>query len=449
MYLCLLSANTLIAITNNTHTFNYDIILTQSNHFAKSIKKTALVLPTLRRSTALRKDTVLSKQYCIISENSSQAEPLFYAGCYFCTQNSYTLYVHCTTERNDTMATARKLPSGNYRCRVYLGKENGKDTYKSFTAKTKKEAEKLAIDYLNDYSNKRKQKAKEITFAKALEEYIELKEKVLSPSTIRGYKSLERNFSKKFPRFYQSRLCDITQEDIQKVISSLSVTNSPKTVRNYHGIISSILGSEMIIKTSMPQKIIPDLHIPSDAEIKTLIKAVNNTELEIPVLLGAFCMMRRGEICGLSMSDVDFKTNTIHIHHSLVIDDDKKWKLKAPKNSTSDRYVDVPDFVMDKIKEKGYITKYNPDNISTNFTRVLKRNGITHFRFHDLRHYSASIRHALNIPDAYIMAEGGWKSDAILKSVYRHAMKDKKNEMQKRATKHFSKLYATKHDTNN
>ena len=166
------------------------------------------------------------------------------------------------------------------------------------------------------------------------------------------------------------------------------------------------------------------------------------------MLLGAFCMMRRGEICGLSMKDMDFKTNTIHVHHSLVIDDNKEWHLKAPKNSNSDRYVDAPDFVMNNIKQKGYITKLSPDNISSNFSRVLKRNTIPHFRFHDLRYYSASIRHALNIPDAYIMAEGGWKSDAILKSVYRHAMKDKKNEMQERAKSHFSKIYDTKHDTN-
>ena len=346
------------------------------------------------------------------------------------------------------MATARKLPSGNYRCRVYLGKVDGKDSYKSFTAPTKKEAERLAVNFLDDYSNnKRKKKTKDITFEDALKEYIELKEQVLSPSTIRGYKSLQRNFAEKFPHFYKSKLCDITQEDIQLLISTLAVKNSPKTVRNYHGIISYILGSEMVIKTTMPQKTIPDLHVPTDDEIKTLIKAVADTELEIPVLLGAFCMMRRGEICGLSLDDLDYKTNTIHIHHSLVIDNDKEWKLKAPKNSTSDRFVNVPDFVMDKIKEKGYITKYSPDNISSNFSRVLKRNGITHFRFHDLRHYSASIRHALNIPDAYIMAEGGWKSDAILKSVYRHAMKDKNNVMQKRATKHFSKIYDTKHDT--
>lgn len=346
------------------------------------------------------------------------------------------------------MATAKKLPSGNFRCRVYLGKIDGKDVYKSFTAPTKKEAEFNANQFLIKSNKNKIRRSNEYTFADALENYINLKETVLSPSTIRGYKSLKRNFIEKFPKFSNMKICDITQEDIQKVISTLAKEKSPKTVKNYHGVISAILGEEMIIKTTMPQKIIPDLYIPSDDDIKLLIKSVENSELEIPVLLGAFCMMRRGEICGLSIDDVDFKTNTIHVHHSLVIDDDKNWKLKAPKNSTSDRFVDAPEFVINKIKEKGYITKLSPDNISSNFSRVLKRNNIPHFRFHDLRHYSASIRHALNIPDAYIMAEGGWKSDAILKSVYRHAMKDKKNEMQERAKSHFSKIYDTKYDTN-
>ena len=50
------------------------------------------------------------------------------------------------------MATAKKLPSGAYRCLIYIGDENGKRKYKSFTAKTKKEAEenqKMLSDILS------------------------------------------------------------------------------------------------------------------------------------------------------------------------------------------------------------------------------------------------------------------------------------------------------------
>ena len=347
------------------------------------------------------------------------------------------------------MATARKLPSGNYRCRVYLGKVNGKDTYKSFTASTKKEAERIATSFLADYDEKKKVKPKkEVTFYVSLSSYISKREAVLSPSTIREYKGLQRNLKDKFPDFCNMRVCDITQDDVQDIINVLSIKLSPKTVRNYHGLISATLGGEIALKTVMPQKETPDIYIPKDEDIKKLIKIVENTEMEIPILLGAFGMMRRGEICSLTIDDVDFATNTIHVRHSMVKGDDKKWHIKAPKNQTSDRFVHVPDFVIEKIKDKGYITTYVPSTLTDTLREILDANNIPRFRFHDLRHYSASIRHALNIPDAYIMEEGGWKTDHVLKTVYRHAMKDKKNEMTEKALTHFNQLYDTKYDTN-
>ena len=347
------------------------------------------------------------------------------------------------------MATAKKLPSGNYRCRVYLGKVNGKDSYKSFTAPTKKEAELNATKYLMEYSQSKKVRpSNEKTFDASLEKYIALKESVLSPSTVKEYKGLQRNLKKTFPEFCNMRMCDIAQDDVQLVINTLSAKLSPKTVRNYHGIISAVVGKELLLKTTMPQKKTPDLYIPKDEDIKKLLKIVEGTEMEIPILLGAFGMMRRGEICGLSIDDVDFKTNTIHVKHSMVKGADKKWHLKAPKNQTSDRFVHVPDFVIEKIKKRGYITTYKAGTITDTLSEILAKNDIPHFRFHDLRHYSASIRHALNIPDAYIMQEGGWKTDAVLKTVYRHAMKDKTNEMTAKAINHFNELYDTKYDTN-
>lgn len=336
------------------------------------------------------------------------------------------------------MATARKLPSGKYRCMVYTGKDaNGKRQYKSFTAETKKESEFMASQFMMS-KNRRIEKRHNKTFAHELSEYISRKTAVLSPSTIKGYKNIERMLQKNYPAFYNKLCSDITQEDIQNVVSDLSKTKSPKTVRNYHGLISAILGSDMKIKTTLPQRIVNDLYIPSDDEIKNLINIVKNTELEIPVLLGAFCMMRRGEICALSLNDI--KGNTIHVKHSMVLTSDKEWQIKAPKTVSSDRYIQAPDFVIKKIKEKGYITNLNPHSISIMFGRVLEKNNLPHFRFHDLRHYSASIRHALGIPDAYIMADGGWSSDKVLKAVYRHAMSDRKREMAGIANAHFETL---------
>ncbi len=88
------------------------------------------------------------------------------------------------------MATAKKLPSGNYRVRVHIG--NGK--YKSFTAEKKADAEYAANLYLQTYKDKKS--PSKITVGEAIDQYIESKSNILSPSTIRGYKVMRQNYLK-------------------------------------------------------------------------------------------------------------------------------------------------------------------------------------------------------------------------------------------------------------
>ena len=86
-------------------------------------------------------------------------------------------------------------------------------------------------------------------------------------------------------------------------------------------------------------------------------------------------------------------------------------------------------------------------SISFLSTTVRIPHGVLFILFHDLRHYCASIQHAMGIPDAYIMQRGGWGSDAVLKNVYRHALSDKEDEMYHKANDYFSSMYDTKYDT--
>ena len=59
---------------------------------------------------------------------------------------------------------ARKLPSGSWRARLFLGTDAaGKKHYKSFTAPTKREAERLALNYVEENAEPDK-----ITFGDAL-----------------------------------------------------------------------------------------------------------------------------------------------------------------------------------------------------------------------------------------------------------------------------------------
>lgn len=90
------------------------------------------------------------------------------------------------------MATAKKLPSGSYRVQVYTGKDaHGKRQYKSFTAPTKKEAEFLAAQYSQTHIDISRS---ELLLSEAVERYIKSKENILSPSTVKGYYVVLRNY---------------------------------------------------------------------------------------------------------------------------------------------------------------------------------------------------------------------------------------------------------------
>lgn len=354
------------------------------------------------------------------------------------------------------MAKAKKLPSGSWRCLVYShtetvvqpdGTTKEKRIYKSFTCdepgpKGKRMCEQMAADWA---ANKEKKDNGSLTFGEALDNYIASRESILSPCTIKDYKTTRRLHVQSIMDIKIDR---ITQEQIQAAINIESMNLSPKTVRNIHGVVSAVMGvyrPGFAINTSLPQKKKTKLYIPNDSDIKAIMDFVSGTDMELPVLLAAFGPMRRGEICALNSADIS--GNIVHVCRNMVRTEDGEWIIKAPKSYAGDRYIDYPDFVAEKWKGiSGPIVKLKPHNITNNFIKILNKNGLPHFRFHDLRHYSASIQHALGIPDSYIMQRGGWSSDGVLKSVYRHALSDKAQEMDQIANSYFSELCNTKYN---
>lgn len=334
-----------------------------------------------------------------------------------------------------------QLNSGNYRIQVYdYTDDNGKRHYKSFTAPSSKLAKREAAEW-KATREKQAEPLDNISLYEAVDRYIGIKKAVLSPSTVRGYVGIRDNYFN--GRFGKTKLSDLNNTLVQIWISDLSVHLSPKTVRNAYGLFSAaveIFNPEFRLKITLPAKKRPELYCPNDSDIKALLRHIEGTELEIAVLLAAFGPLRRGEICALNYNDIS--GNVVTVSKSMVKGPDREWIIKQPKTYGSYRDVELPEFVISKINpnQKGRIINATPDQITRRFQRAIISAGLPHFRFHDLRHYAASIMHAIGVPDQYILQRGGWQSDSIMKSVYRNIISLEEVKQNQKINQHFEDM---------
>lgn len=336
------------------------------------------------------------------------------------------------------MAKAEKLKSGNWRAKAYMGTdENGKLIFQSFTASTKKEAEYLAAEAVL----KKKEKAKNMTVGEAIDKYISIKENVLSPTTIYGYKKIRQGY---LQMLMDLPLQKLTQEIVQKAVNDESKRLAPKTVKSAHGLLSaalSIYRPELRLTTTLPriQKKYKDL--PTPAEI---IDIVTDSNIELPVLLALMCGMRMSEIKGIRKKDIDGEYVTIQ---NVVVRVDRKDIAKEQtKTQNSARRLKLPKKIMDLINQielendDDYIVPETGSTIYKRFMRLIEKNGLKSMTFHDLRHLNASVMLMLNIPDKYAMERGGWATDNILKSVYQHTFSTEREAVDQRIEDYFENI---------
>lgn len=343
-----------------------------------------------------------------------------------------------------------ELPSGNVRVQVYdYTDSQGKRHYKSFTGATRKEAQEKANRWkiLRDSQEKQEE---DITVSEAVARYIEIKSAVLSPATHREYLATEKRYFA--DSIGKKHLSEVKSASIQIWISNLTRQGlSAKTVRNAYGLLSATLdmfAPDLKIKITLPQRKKPELYCPNDEDIKKLLESIKGTELELAVLLAAFGPLRRGEICALESTDI--KGNIVSISKSKVRGPEGAWCIKQPKTYGSYREIEFPDFVMQKLAgRKGAIIHVTPDRLSNMFRKALLKTGLPHFRFHDLRHYAASIMHAIGVPDQYILQRGGWTSEGVMRSVYRNVIDLENIRQTQKINKHFSDMqHEMQHDAN-
>lgn len=342
------------------------------------------------------------------------------------------------------MASAKKLPSGSWRVNLYIGKTpDGKRQYKSFTADTKKEAEFLAAQYNQNHIDVNRS---EQPLRDAVERYIKSKENVLSPSTVRGYYNILKNH---VPSLMAVKIRDINAEMIQEEFNRFAKDNSPKTCRNTHGLIASVLAIErpdIVLRTTLPQKKKRDIYVPDEKEIDQIHQLIKGNVMELPFVLAAECGLRASEVAALRISSVF--PDHIEIKQAMVPDKNNKPTLKDPKSISGYRSIpiskELSDFIVDHSSGEEFVCNLSSGNISTYWNRFKENNSLNDdLVFHALRHHFASRCLLLGMPQKYIAELMGHADTTMIEKVYQHvfpsAMEEYANKLREQSKKFIQK----------
>ena len=333
---------------------------------------------------------------------------------------------------------AKKLPSGNWRCRAY-DSTTGKT--KSFTAPTKRDAEYLAAEWLTHNRGN----VSELTLDDAINRYIESKCNVLSPSTVRGYKIAQRNA---FELIKDVRLDRLTEIAVQTWANQNAAKYSPKSIRNQFGLLSAVLKQNKIRldldSVLLKPKEKREYNIPSPQELRAIIAAVKGLRCEIPVLIALMCGLRQSEIAALKWSD--YNINVLHIHAAVVPDERGHLVYKeCPKSYASNREVDVPEHLRRLLDATEHVSEYispfrTPSGVLKAFQRVCASIGLSAYKMHELRHAYASMMLKEGIADKYAMERLGQSTPSMIKQVYQHTFRAEQENAAKKINSAFDEL---------
>lgn len=296
--------------------------------------------------------------------------------------------------------TAKRLPSGNYRVQFYV---NGKR--QSVTRPTAYEAEREAQIRMDAY-------LPDLTLHEAIDKYIADRSNVLSPSTIAGYRVIQRN-----------RFQAVMHEPIAGRINWQQAVNdevpfiSPKTLYNSWGLIKAVLFANNIPvpRVVLPQKIREEHQFFQPEEVKRFVKLIEGHENEAQFLL---CLhgLRKSEM--LAVTDSDVKGGYIYVRGSIVKSEANTY-VSRQSNKTELSRRKVPIFVK-RLEKLPLDLTCAPDTIGDRFQRLCKDNDLPQIGLHGLRHSFVSLCYYLGLSLMVTMKYGGYSNPSVVQSIYTH-----------------------------
>jgi len=371
--------------------------------------------------------------------------------------------------------TTRERKNGKHRYMVVIDVqgEGGKRSRKAIgTYGTRDEAERAERDALTARDRGHNIAPKSLTVAQMMAEhldYCKADPAHHTAATIETYAlKSKRYIEPKLGSIVLSKLQPSTvaawKNELAATIGRSGKPLSPKTVHNVFGLLHAALslavGLEYVgrnvcdVKAAKPSRPATSQRagsVHTDDEIRRLLAASEQTRWHSFVILALATGARRGELCGLSWSDVDAEGRKIRIRRSLSqtkgcveLKDTKthrerliglsSWASEALRRqrimqaeerlrAPAGLYLESGAVFTDEVG--GRIT---PMAATKAFARIARLAGLASVRLHDTRHTAASHLIADGNDAVTVASVLGHESANITLRVYAHAFDDAKHD---------------------
>ena len=322
--------------------------------------------------------------------------------------------------------TIRKRSDGRWEGRIVVGhKKDGSPMYKSVFGKTQKATLKELHKLIDLYRDVDLTEECRMTLGewmdKWLDEYMVF---TIRESTMSGYRSHIEHQVKRF--LGEKPLTSLTTADIQKFYSKIKKEGrvkphplhgyelSDSMVRRIHLMLHEALDTavreRLIAKnptngTTIPKTNYPEKQILGDEQLETFLEEIKKEEywcdfFYVEVMVG----LRRGEICGLKWSDIDFSANKLRVERSVGIKKGGGISIGETKTNTGIRTIIMPPSVSEVLQRRkqkaisawvfpSFLNPEQPIHPEAAYRKlkvILKHAGLPMIRFHDLRHTFAT-----------------------------------------------------------
>lgn len=271
-------------------------------------------------------------------------------------------------------------------------------------------------------------------------------------NSVTASKNVSFTSAEKISRAFDMKLDKIFKPD------NKDGTLSAQTLLHYHRLVSSILGKAVlwqIIIDNPCKRVDPPKVEKTDPKYLDEVEAANLLDLiekeaiqhKTMIKLLIYSGMRRGELCGLEWSDINFDNKTIWIQRSSMYLSGQGIFEDTTKNYSSERIIKVSSIVINTLKEyrkwqleeklklgdlwiesNRLFTQWNgspihPDSVTSWFSDFIDKHKLPDICIHSLRHTNATLLIAAGTPLKTVANRLGHAQSSTTNNIYTHSIK--------------------------